>query len=878
MPNLKKYFLIICLLSFAASFGIGKTLAITNAPGLEKPPTPPITSEYKLITTSSLEQQAQQLYQTGQFTQAIPILQQAITEYAAVNDSLAQARALRNLALVYQELGNLTQVDQAITQSLNLLANSPNNQEKVRLQAQILDLQGQSYMSRGKPKEALDTWKQATKIYQQTGDVTGITRGQINQAQALQALGLYSQAHKNLAKIQETLDQQEDTLLKAKALQSLGDVLRGVGQFDNSQEVLEQSLAISEKLRSPEAIATSLISLGNTARANQKPGDAQDFYQRAQEKSPTLEIRVQALLNELSLLVKEKHWSELTALLPKVEQLLEQLPPSQQLVYAQINLAGSLMQVAKEELDEAETYKAKAAQLLAEALGEAKDFGDPRAQAYALGNLGSLYEQDQRWDEARRLTEKALMTAQAIQASDIAYQWQWQLGRILKAQGNREGAIAAYSQSVRNLGSLRSDLVSISSDVKFSFRESVEPVYRELVDLLLKSGSVLPKREDKSINFSNGISQENLKQARKVIESLQLAELDNFFRDACLDAKPMQIDQLDSTAAIFYTIILPDGLEVILSLPGKQLRHYTVSLQEEEIEATLKTMREALTFAKNRLLIETFLQPSQEVYDWLIRPVESELADGRIKNLVFVLDGGLRNLPMASLYDGQQYLAEKYAVATAPTLQLVDPKPLARQKIKVLAAGISKSRGEFGPLPGVESELKSIKVQVDADTLLNEDFTEKNFNAKVNNNSYQVVHLATHGRFSSKAENTFILTWDDRINIDELSGLLNADRQQTNPVELLILSACQTAAGDKRAALGLAGVAVRAGARSTVASLWFVDDEATALLMTKLYQELDKPNVTKAEALRRAQAAVLQNDKFSHPYFWSAFVLVGNWL
>ena len=877
MPKLKRSFLIIFVLSVVTSLGIGKTLAITDVPGLEKSVTSAITSEQKL-TSSSLEQQAEQLYQAGQFTKAIPLLQQAITEYVAAGDSLAQARAWRNLALVHQELGNWTQVDQAIDQSLNLLTDLPNNQEKAGLTAQILDVEGQSYLSRGKPKEALDTWQQATKIYQQRGDVTGITRSKINQALALQSLGLYSQAHKNLTTIQEDLEPEEDTLLKAKALQILGNVLRGVGQFNQSQEVLEQSLAISEKLRSPEVMATTLTSLGNTARANQKAVLAQEFYQRAQKKSPSLEIRVQALLNEFSLLVKEKQWSEISTLLPKVEQLLEQLPPSQQSVYAQINLAGSLMQVAQEGLEQADTYKGKATELLADALSHAKDFGDPRAQAYALGSLGSLYEQNQRWDEARRLTEKALMTAQAIQASDIAYQWQWQLGRILKAQGNREGAIAAYSQSVRNLSSLRSDLVAISSDVKFSFRESVEPVYRELVDLLLQSGSVLPKREDKGINFSNDISQDNLKQARKVIESLQLAELDNFFRDACLDAKPMQIDQLDSTAAIFYTIILPDGLEVILSLPNKPLRHYTISLAEEEIESTLRTMRDALTIPKNRLLIETFLRPSQEVYDWLIRPVESELADSRIKNLVFVLDGGLRNLPMASLYDGQQYLAQKYSVATAPTLQLVDPKPLARQKIKVLAAGLSESRDDFGRLPGVVSELKSIKTQVDADTLLNEEFTEKNFNAKVNNNSYQVVHLATHGRFSSKAEDTFILTWDDRINIDELSGLLSADRQQANPVELLVLSACQTAAGDKRAALGLAGVAVRAGARSTVASLWFVDDEATALLMTKFYQELAKPNLTKAEALRRSQAAVLQNDKFSHPYFWSAFVLVGNWL
>ncbi len=142
---------------------------------------------------------------------------------------------------------------------------------------------------------------------------------------------------------------------------------------------------------------------------------------------------------------------------------------------------------------------------------------------------------------------------------------------------------------------------------------------------------------------------------------------------------------------------------------------------------------------------------------------------------------------------------------------------------------------------------------------------------------FRVVHLATHGQFSSNAEDTFVLTWDDRINIDELSLLLRGDSKQLRPIDLLVLSACETATGDRLAALGLAGIAVRAGARSTIASLWAVSDEATVTLMTNFYQELSQGNVTKAEALRRAQISVLNQEKFSHPFYWSAFILVGNW-
>ncbi|NES66195.1 MAG: CHAT domain-containing protein, partial [Okeania sp. SIO2D1] len=137
----------------------------------------------------------------------------------------------------------------------------------------------------------------------------------------------------------------------------------------------------------------------------------------------------------------------------------------------------------------------------------------------------------------------------------------------------------------------------------------------------------------------------------------------------------------------------------------------------------------------------------------------------------------------------------------------------------------------------------------------------------------------------SNVEDTFILTWDDRINVEELRSMIQSGVQQTRPVELLVLSACRTATGDERATLGLAGVAVRAGARSTIASLWYVSDEATAVLMKNLYEQLIDPKITKAEALRRAQRKILRdaqarevNSEFEHPYFWSTFVLIGNWL
>ncbi|NEO36261.1 MAG: CHAT domain-containing protein [Moorea sp. SIOASIH] len=821
----------------------------------------------------SPEQQAQQLYETGQYQEAIPLLEQMISNYSDSGDLIGEINSLVNLALVYQTLGDLDQAKQTLSQSSIKLSKLDNTKERQELQAQILEVEGQVYLSLGQAEKALSTWQQTSAIYQDIGDLTRLTENQIYQVQALRVLGLYNKATKTLTKITETIQEQPDSKLKSTALQYLGDVLRRVGKFQDSQEILQQSLAIAENLPDQTLIADNLLSLGDTARLKRDTESAFYFYQRVVEESPLPDIKIQGQLNQLSLLIAKKEWSRARGLLPAIHNTLTKLYPSKTAINARINLAKILLKPTKSQL----TTPNDQATYLADALKLARDLGDKRAEAEAIGNLGTLYEQQSRLDEAQYLTEKALLIAQEIQAPDLAYQWQWQLGRILKLKQDKKNAmfrsrsgskgtrnrsaIAAYSQSVKTLQSIRSDLVAISSDIQFDFRESVEPVYRELVGLLLEPNA----------------SQENLKQARDVIESLQLAELDNFFRDACLDAKPVKIDELDPNAAIFYTIILPDRLEVIVTLPGKPLRQITTNLPQTEIEQQLASVKSNITSPWRVLRKENL----QKIHDWLIGPIEAELANSNILTLVFIPDGALRNLPMSVLYDGEDYLIDKYSIAVAPSLQLIDPQALVRQEFSVLSAGVTEvrpHRPNLAPLPGVKVELDNINAEVPSLILLNESFTESNFNTEVNTSAYEVVHLATHGEFSSVAEETFLLTWDEEININELNSLIRTDQKQKNPIELLVLSACRTAAGDSRAALGLAGVVVRGGARSTMASLWYVDDLATTELMTRFYQKLAKGKVTKAEALRQAQQELLESEPFNHPYYWSAFILLGNWL
>lgn len=813
---------------------------------------------------AALIQQGRSHYQAGQFSQAADLWQQAVIGYAAQGDVLNQARGLGYLALAQQQLGVLAAAQQSITRGLALAQSQPTTIDQQLVLAQLLNTQGSLQLTQGQAETAIASWQAAASLYAAAGDEEKRLGSLLNQAQAEQTLGLFRAAQQTLADIERSLTTLPDSALKAMTLRSLADGLRATGHLPEARRMLEQSLAIAQTA-APSEIPAILMSLANVARSQQAPTAALNYYQQAAMNASPL-MQLQANLNQFSLLVEMQQWERARSLLPTIQAQL-QVPPSRAAIYARINFARSLMK--SQLLDDRAI-----AQILSSAVSQAQQLQDDRAQAYALGTLGSLYEQTQQWRAAQTLTEQAILLAQAVNAADIAYQWQWQLGRLLKAQGRVGEAIAAYQAAFETLQSLRSNLLATSPDLQFSFRESVEPVYRDLVELLLRRSGDRPQT----------ISQDNLKQARQIIESLQLAELDNFFRTACLEGQQVAIDQIpDTHAAVIYPILLEDRLEVIVSLPGQPLRQYTTMVTQAIVETTLQEWRQEL---EKPFTTMRGKQLGQQIYDWLIRSIASDLHGEPITTLAFVLNASLRNVPMAALFDGNQYLIERYSIALTPSLQMFKPHVLERDRLQAILAGLTEERSGFSALTNVERELQDIQAEISSRVLLNETFTSEALKAQLDRNPTPIVHLATHGQFSSDANQTFILAWDKPINVQELGVLLRSAEEQrlddvfsfSNAIELLVLSACETAAGDQRAALGLAGIAVQAGARSTLASLWSLDDESGAKLMEQLYRILTSTSDSKAEVLRQAQLTLLRDPDFRHPRYWAPYVLVGNWL
>ncbi|HEY9640314.1 MAG TPA: CHAT domain-containing protein, partial [Coleofasciculaceae cyanobacterium] len=820
------------------------------------------------LVQPALVEQGKSLYDAGKLAEAAAVLQQAAAQSS--HDPVAKAIALSNLCLVQQQLGNWTVATQAIEQAIALLQAVP---ESGAVLAQALEVQGRLQLTRGDAEAALETWQQAERYADRLKDTSGVIRNRINQSQALQALGMYRRAITTLEQLTDSFSAAPDaapTSAQVVALRSLGEALRVAGNLDQAIAVLNRSLTLAQQLNVPLQIAATQLSLGN-AYTHRDLVQALDFYQQAIQSGSAM-TQIQAQLNRLKLLIEaqQKHTAlpeisaqiaAIPALLPQLTAQIDRLPLGRPAIYARINLAHQLQAWQPSQADDT-----LIPQLLSTAIQQAQALQDIRSESFAQGNLGELYEQRQQWMAAQQSTTTALTLAKQIDAADLAYRWQWQLGRVLTQQRQRQPAIAAYTEAIDTLRSLRSDLTATNPDVQFSFRESVEPVYRQFVGLLLQPGIAS--------------SQADLEQARKTIESLQLAELDNFFRTACLNAQERPIDQIDRQAAVLYPIILADRLELILSLPDGTLRRYTANANQQQIEASAIRLA---AFLKQVTANDRVLPLAQQFYDWLIRPAESDLQNSGVKTLVFVLDGVLRNIPMAVLHDGREYLIEKpYSLALTPGLQLLESQPLESRQLTVLLGGLSEARPpNFPPLDNVTREFSGIQSEVrDYHELLNDRFTNEEIQKVIRQAPFPIVHLATHGVFDSNRENTFILTWNGELNIDQLRKLLQSTELGRRPIELLVLSACETAEGDDRAALGLAGVAVRAGARSTVATLWQVNDEAMALLMQQFYQELMQPNVTKAAALQQAQRSLFKDadhPQYAKPYYWSPVVLIGNW-
>jgi len=351
-------------------------------------------------------------------------------------------------------------------------------------------------------------------------------------------------------------------------------------------------------------------------------------------------------------------------------------------------------------------------------------------------------------------------------------------------------------------------------------------------------------------------------------------------------------------SVVIYILARINQLElIVVPALGKPIRYTIPAAKKEVLLPIVNEFRSEVTNSRKRST-SNYKASAQKLYQWMIAPLEKDLKELGVDTLLLSVDPGLRSMPFAALFDGKQFLIEKYSLSLIPSFSLMDTRYGSLKDASVLAMGASEFADKEA-LPAVPMELQTIVSEGHGQSFLNSDFTLDNLRSQRLAQPFRVIHLATHSEFvPGFLSNSYIQLWNEKLSLNRMETL-----GWNNPsVDLLVLSSCRTALGDREAELGFAGLAVQSGAKSALASLWNVDDRGTLGLMTQFYKQLRSASI-KAEALRETQIAMLsggvriehgklltgggeftlpaslnrgEDTLFSHPYYWSGFTLVGN--
>ena len=741
------------------------------------------------------------------------------------------------------------------------------------LQVDQLMQDGSQAYQHGDFEQAVERWTSAAAAYERSAARVEQIDVLIRLSEAYQSLGRYQTAAVRLDQAKALVADRDDSLLSIRILWRTGNLYQAGGQYAEAEKSLQEALRRSKTLPQAALTAAILNDLGNVAASQGKSAAALAFYTESFQTAQAVPAKLLAATSQVNaarVLLSSKQYRESKTRLDQAAGILRGLEPSHEQINAFITV-GLTYAKLRAFLVELKTELTLAAfQALHDAARTADQLGDHRGSSFAWGYLGKLYEEEHRYTEALGVTQHAILMGQQAAAPEALYRWHWQAGRLLKALGRPKDAIGAYRQAIVAVQSIRPEVSAMTAEEQAgaSFRETVGAVYFELADLLLRDAD-----RDADPQKREAV----LREARDTIELFKVAELQDYFHDDCVQAARAHatgLELVSKTAAVIYPIMLQDRLEILVSLPSGMVRR-TVSVGAEALTEEIRAFR---TFLEKRSTRQ-YLSHAKTLYGWLIQPIEPLWADAGIDTLVIVPDGALRTIPLAALHDGKEFLIKKYAVATTPGVTLTDPRPLDRKGIKLLSVGITDAVQDFPALPHVARELETIHGLFGGTSLLNKQFMMSRVEEELKAHPYSIMHIASHGQFQSDSNETFLLAYDGKMTMDRLEEFVGILRFREEPLALITLSACETAAGDDRAALGLAGVAIKAGARSALASLWFLDDQASSQLVTEFYQQLHEDSVAStAMALQRAQIKFLENPEYNHPAYWAAFLLLNNWL
>ena len=480
----------------------------------------------------------------------------------------------------------------------------------------------------------------------------------------------------------------------------------------------------------------------------------------------------------------------------------------------------------------------------------AHDLGDNYNDSLAREEIGKHYLALKNYSEAKENTYEALLIAGNIPAPERLFYQYKTLGEIELLLERDRAALNAFDSALSNLQAKRGEF-PLGPNLLFELQDDARPFLKEYISLLLSSNP----------------TQSELKKATEILSVLKLSEFQAYFNDPCFDvvADTKNVTKSLPNTATIYSFILTKITYLILRLPDDSYKLIALDLNGEELRKKVREFRVAIS----KQLLFDYIPESIQFHQLLFGQIEKYLKANQIKNLAFIHDGILRNIPMEVLLNSQkQFLIERYKILYLTGLSGSLPK--TERKRNNIFFGISEAREGLGALPNVVKEAESVKESLEAKVYLDSQFTYKNFENLLNNGNYSTIHIATHGKFSGTAKNSWLLSYDRQIILDALKNALLSTK---SPPELLIFSACETAKGSQSATLGFAGVGLRARTKNVIGSLWPIPDLGTAELMELFYQEL-KNGTNLIDAKREAQLKMIQQKQ--DPASWAGLILIEN--
>lgn len=849
----------------------------------------------------------------GKYEKAVESANASLTLAQQLENPQAQASAFVTLASAYQSLASNGRVYRKATQAAISGLTTSWKIKNHNSEAKALAVLGTIYNSRSENKIALIFARQGLKVAKENNVPTAAATSLMTLA------GLHLQEReyiKAIAAAQEgsdvlrTLEQRE---AEGAAAVMQGLAYLGQGNIQQSLKFAELGLDISREVKSSriEALALIVLSLSNSRNGNSQT--ALELIAQSREiandlKNPDLEEVALEVLGEIYKQAGQREkaiaaYQEAIAINYSFSALAGVAR-----LYQESNLLATAIAYYKQAVNRNEEQIPKKIPglpvWLQESFPQAIQDVNGLAATNVYRSFSNLLLTQTRPSEAQQVVE--LLKGQELRE----YTGNPRVNTTPTGQPASLTITPSEQQILREYGSL----------IGFGYRidECQQTRCPELEQLL-------QQREDLTQNYYQALDKLETDIKTKRASDEAFVDPNQFAQ------KAQAIVESQPGTLLVYPLVLEDRIWLLWASKGGILNSVEVTdVNQTELATTVAKFRKLL---QNRLSSLDELQATgKQLYDWLLKPLERELKANDIHNLVFALDRSTRYIPMAALFDGNQYLIENYTVSTVLSANLTDTQPrvpidrrfasLYSASITnladasdptVLAMGVSDAVGGFRPLPNVPPELDAIVRHSSGEgqgifpgqEFLNQAFTF--FTLRDNLPEHQLLHIATHSKFvPGRANQSFLLLGTgEQLAIPEIENWLNLRN-----IDLVVLSACETALGgpglDGREISGVGYYFLKSGAKTVVASLWNVDDYSTRLLMEQFYKNLAKGTpqspISKAEAMRDAQLMLLrgedtplpttetsdrdrenssstaQNSSLRHPFYWAPFILMGRGL